>query len=70
MESILLKHYDEILQLPLHLCTLIMEGRVKIVETYLKSEELLSPICMHLQALYSTSDYVEQNCHVLVHDTL
>ena len=47
----------------------MMEGRVRILETYPKSEEiikLLSPVFMQLQTLYSTSDYAEQNCHVFV----
>ena len=36
IESILLKHSDKILQLPLRLPKHIMEGRVKILETYEK----------------------------------
>ena len=42
IESILLKHCDEILKLPLHLSTHIMQGRVKILETYPKSEEVIN----------------------------
>ena len=42
IESILLKYYDEILKLPLRLPAHIMEGRVKILETYPKSEEMIS----------------------------
>ena len=37
-----MKYRDEMLQLPLHLSTHIMEGRVKILETYPKSEEIIS----------------------------
>ena len=40
-----------------------------MLETHKKSEEIisiLSQIFMHLKNLYGTSDYVEQNCHVLV----
>ena len=40
--SILLKYCDEILQRPLHLPTHVMEGIVKILETYPKSEEAIS----------------------------
>ena len=42
IESILLKNYDDILKLPLSLPTHIMEGIVKILETYPKSEEIIS----------------------------
>ena len=42
IESILLKYYDEILQPPLCLSAHIMEVRVKILETYPKSEEIRS----------------------------
>ena len=65
IESILVKYCDEILQLSLRLPTHIMEGRVKILETYPKSEEIISfypifsSICIYKRC-------VEQNCHVLV----
>ena len=52
MESILLKYRDEILKPPFRLSTYIMEGRVKILETYRKSEEIISfypHIFIHLQ---------------------
>ena len=42
IESILLKYCDEILKPPLRLPTYIMEARVKILETYPKSEEIIS----------------------------
>ena len=46
-----------------------MEEKLKLLGTYLESEEIISfyPkfLCI-LQTLHSTSDYVEQNCHVLV----
>ena len=54
IESILLKYRDEILKLPLHFPTYIMEGRVKILETYLKSEEIICfypHILVHLQTI-------------------
>ena len=52
IESTLLKYRDEILQPPLRLSAHIMEGRVKISETYPKSEEIISfypHIFVHLQ---------------------
>ena len=64
-----MKYRDEILQPPLRLSAHIMEGRVEILVTNPKAEEIISfyPIfsCIS-KTLYSTSDYVEQNCHVLV----
>ena len=42
IESILMKYRDEISQPPFLLSAHIMEGRVKILETYLKSEEIIS----------------------------
>ena len=42
IESILLKYPQEILQPLLHLSVHIMEGRVKILEIYPKSEEIIS----------------------------
>ena len=42
IESILVKYRDKILQPPLRLPTHIMEGRVKILETYPKYEEIIS----------------------------
>ena len=42
IETILLKYRYEILQPPFHLSTYIMEGRVKISETYSKSEEIIN----------------------------
>ena len=41
IESILLKYCDEILQTPLCLSAHIMEGKVEILETNKKSEEVL-----------------------------
>ena len=61
IESILLKYRDEILQPPLHLPTCIMEGRVKILETYAKSEEIISfypHIFVHLQTIIANSKMV------------
>ena len=49
--------HDGILQPPLRLSEHIMEVRVKILEIYLKFEEILSfnpQFSMHLQTLYST----------------
>ena len=45
-----------------------MEGKVKILETYPKSEEIKSfdPTFSHICRLLLCSDYIEQNCHVLV----
>ena len=40
IETILLKYCDEILKLALCLSSHIIEGRVKILETYPKSEEI------------------------------
>ena len=37
-----MEHCDEILQPPLHLRTHLMGGRVNILETYPKSEEIIS----------------------------
>ena len=57
IESILLKYRDEILKPPLRLSTYIMEGRVKILETYPKSEEIISfypHIFIHLQTFCET----------------
>ena len=67
IESILLKYCDEILQPPLHLSAYIMEGRLNILETYLKSEEIIRfyPQFSCICRLY-TCDYIEQNGHVLV----
>ena len=51
-----MKYRDKILQPPLCLSAHIME-RVKILETYLKSKEVISfyaQFFMHLQTLYST----------------
>ena len=42
IETILLKYRDEILQLSLPFSTYLMEGRLKILETYPKSEEIIS----------------------------
>ena len=64
------EHFTEIpwwvLQPPLRLLAHIMEGRVKILETLKiwRNYKLFSPIFMNLQTLYSTVDYIEQNCHV------
>ena len=66
IESILLESRDENLQLLLCLSTHIMEGRLKISETYQTSEEIISFYRQFLQTLYSTSNYIEENCHVLV----
>ena len=57
------------LQLPLCLSTHLIDRGLKILEMYPKiwrNYKLLSPIFIHLQTLYSTGDYVEQNCPVLV----
>ena len=57
IEIILVKYGDENLKPPLRLSAQIMEGRVKKLETYLKSEEILcffpifSSIYRLLQAL-------------------
>ena len=64
-----MKYRDEILQPPPRLSAHIMEGKPKISGTNPKPEEITSfyPILLCiLHTLYSTSDYVEQNCHVLV----
>ena len=42
IESILLKYCDEILEPPLRLSVYIMKGKVKILQTYPKSEEIIS----------------------------
>ena len=45
-----------------------MKGRVRILETYPKSEEIINFI-PHFRAFadfYTSSDYLEQKCHVLV----
>ena len=42
IESILLKYRDDILKPPLRLSAHIMEGRVKILETYPKTEEIIT----------------------------
>ena len=63
-----MKYRAEIIYPSLCLPTHIMEASVKILEIYPKSGEIMSfypqfsCICrLH----YSTSDYVQQNCHVL-----
>ena len=46
-----------------------MEGRIKILEIYPKSEEIISfypHIFIHLQTIMVNKRYVKQNCHVLV----
>ena len=45
-----MKYCDEILQLPLRLSAHIMEGKVKMLETYPKSEEIISfcPIFLYI----------------------
>ena len=42
IKSILLEYCDKILEPPFRLPTHIMEGRVKILETWPKSEEIIS----------------------------
>ena len=61
-----MKHRDEILQPPLHLSAHIMEGKPKILGTNPKSEEIISFYPIFLCILRTCSDYVQQNCHVLV----
>ena len=41
VESTLLKYLDDILKLPSHLSTYIIEGKLEILETYPKSEEIV-----------------------------
>ena len=46
-----------------------MEGKLEILGKYLKFEEIISFYSIFssiMQTLYSTSDDVQQNCHVLV----
>ena len=52
--------------MPLRLSAHIMAGRVKILEIYLKSEEIISfyPYFHPFADFYKR--YVEQNCHILV----
>ena len=61
-ESILVKYCDEILPLITH----FMKGRVKILETCPKAEEIINlyPIllCICILLCY----YIEQNCHGFV----
>ena len=66
IESIVVKYCDKILKPPPCLLTHIMDGRVKVLETYPKSEEIISfyPIFSSIYRLLQR--YIEQNCHVLV----
>ena len=63
-----MKYRDQTLQPPLRLSAHILEGKPKVLRTCPKTKnyKLLSHILCILQTLYSTCDYVEQNCHVLV----
>ena len=65
IETILLKYCEEILKTPLRLLIHIMEGRVKILEKYPKSEEIISffsNIFMHLKPfIIKNSNYVSKN---------
>ena len=55
-----MKDRDEILQLPLHLSAYIIEGKLKILETNQKSEEIkhfydFIPCFVHLRAFTAIS---------------
>ena len=62
--SILRKYRDEIVKRSLRLSAYLMEGRVKILEEYPKSEEIIS-FLSHIDFQTIVAIYVEQKCHVL-----
>ena len=61
-----MKYHEETLQLALSLSTHKMEGKLKMLEMYPKSEKNIGfyPIFFCIADFHS--DCVEQNCHVLV----
>ena len=61
-----MKYSDKILQPLLCLSTHIIKGKLKILETYPKSEEIAHFYPIFLTFVAFLSSFVEQNCHVLI----
>ena len=63
-----MKYHDETFQPPPQLSTHIIEGKLKIVDTSDQSKEIISfyPILLCICRILYSSNYNEQNCHVLV----
>ena len=66
----LLNYPDETLQPLVYLSAHVIKGKLKLLDTYPKSEEITHFIPYFYTLAAFCSDFVQQNCHILVNKLL